>query len=431
MSQTLKEKIRECKSLPTLPATALQVLRIAEDSLVGMDKLAETISTDPALSSKILLTVNSRFYGLSHKVGSIAQAVALLGLTSVKTLALGFSLINVYNKQRPKGFKYLDFWRRSMYAATAARQIAAKALPSRAEECFIAALLMDLGTLVLDQLLGDEYSDVFDRAASHGELAIIESHALGMDHSEVSGMLAEQWMLPDVLRVPISSHHAPRAVEHPELRKVSEIVWLAGLIGDMFVEPSAPLIAGARKAFLELYGLAEIDSDQLMREIGEKTGDLAPLFDQRLNTSIDYDHLVAKASEQLLELSLAERSQSGGKGGVNRRRVPRVRKDGRISILPCNRGVIGKAIAVKIKDVSVSGIGLYCTRALELGSQFVVQIPETNGKVKSLLYGVVRCIEVGGIYDIGSLLSSVLRTDGQGLAATPAEIETWRKLRKG
>src|SRR5689334_16897417 len=90
---SLRDRLRECSSLPSLPAAALAVLQLTQDPAAEMDELADTIAKDPALSVKLLRTVNSSLFGLQQRVSSLQQAVTLLGLHSVKTLVLGFSLV--------------------------------------------------------------------------------------------------------------------------------------------------------------------------------------------------------------------------------------------------------------------------------------------------------------------------------------------------
>src|SRR3954470_14394767 len=123
MNESLVDRIKMCPNLPSLPAIAMQVLDLAQKPDVDIAEIARTISKDPALSGKILRTVNSSFYGRSHAVGTISHALVILGLQSVKTLVLGFSLVSNLTKNKAKGFKHLQYWKRSIYAATASRII--------------------------------------------------------------------------------------------------------------------------------------------------------------------------------------------------------------------------------------------------------------------------------------------------------------------
>src|SRR5687768_3768876 len=158
--QQLIDRIRACPNLPSLPTIAVQVLDLAARPEVDIAEIARIISKDPALSSKLLRTVNSSFYGRSQHVSTISHSLVILGLQSVKTLVLGFSLVTNLSKNKAKGFKHLNYWRRSIYAATGARTLAAKLGLVQQEEAFLTALLKDIGVLVLDQVLGEQYGEI-------------------------------------------------------------------------------------------------------------------------------------------------------------------------------------------------------------------------------------------------------------------------------
>src|ERR1043165_1844290 len=139
-NEQLIERIKQCPNLPSLPTIAMQVLELAQKPEVDIAEIARIICKDPAMSSKILRTVNSSFYGRSQHVSTISHALVILGLQSVKTLVLGFSLVTTLTKEKSKGFKHLASWKRSICAATAARSIAAKAGVVQQEEAFLAGL---------------------------------------------------------------------------------------------------------------------------------------------------------------------------------------------------------------------------------------------------------------------------------------------------
>jgi HD-like signal output (HDOD) protein len=421
MSQSIRERIRTCDTLPTLPAAALRVLQLTNDNTTSTEELGQIIARDPALSVKVLRAVNSPFYGIPQKISSVQQAVVMLGLHSVKMLVLGFSLTSCMRNGHRGGFSHLAFWKRSMYSAAAARVVCGHVLPSRQEECFIASLLMDIGTLVLDQLLGEQYTEVYERASSHSELSIVETHALGITHAEVAGMLAEHWRLPEELGVPMANHHTPMGVENVLLKKMTQVVWLAGRCADIFVheKTTAESITAVRATCRELYKYDEVKSDALLCSIGQKTAELAALFDVKVNT-VGYEQIVAAATERLLEMSIA--NQGGPEEKRNERRgAARMRRDGKLVMIPCARGVLGTPVTVRLKDISATGIGFVHTAPLEAGSQFVVQLRDPGAAArqnKSLLYNVVRSEKVGDLYTIGAQLATVLRPDG-GKPAKP------------
>src|SRR6202050_1912009 len=173
MNADLVTRIQQCPNLPSLPTIAVQVLDLAAKADVDIAEIARTISKDPALSTKILRTVNSSFYARSQHVSTISHALVILGLQSVKTLVLGFSLVTNLMRGKESGFKHIEYWRRSIYSATAARVIASRINLVQQEEAFLAALLKDIGMLILDQVLGAEYGEINEKVSSHNDLSRI------------------------------------------------------------------------------------------------------------------------------------------------------------------------------------------------------------------------------------------------------------------
>ena len=156
MNPEVLEKVLSCHKLPSLPAVAMRVVELTQDQKVSMRALAETIQNDQALTAKILKTVNSSLFGLRQKCSSINQAIIMLGMSAVKTLALGFSLVTAI-KDSTQEFDLRDHWRRSLFTAVAAKAIAARAGIANPEEAFLGGLLQDLGVVALQQTLGAEY----------------------------------------------------------------------------------------------------------------------------------------------------------------------------------------------------------------------------------------------------------------------------------
>jgi diguanylate cyclase (GGDEF)-like protein len=311
MNESLVDRIKMCPNLPSLPAIAMQVLDLAQKPDVDIAEIARTISKDPALSGKILRTVNSSFYGRSHAVGTISHALVILGLQSVKTLVLGFSLVTNLAKAKDKGFKHLNYWKHSIYAATAARTIAAKIGVVQQEEAFLAALLMDIGMLVLDTVLGEPYSQICGQVRTHEELALAEQASLGMTHTEAAAVLAAQWKLPPLLATPISHHHNPAEVTDQALRKMAELVHLAGRCADVYVdEQAAEPIAAVRQLCQDQHSMAAGDADALLADIGQRTKEAAALFEINIGSPADYEAILKKANEALVEMTLQSQAQA-------------------------------------------------------------------------------------------------------------------------
>ncbi|MEM7622799.1 MAG: HDOD domain-containing protein, partial [Planctomycetota bacterium] len=206
------EELLACPTLPSLPAVALQVIELTSDDNVSMDELASTIQADQALAAKVLRTVNSSFYGLRERCASIRKALVLLGLSPVKSLTLGFSLVNAVNTDDERGFDYVDYWRRGLFTAVGARVLSDAAGLDTADEAFLAGLLQDIGMIAMLEALGPEYAEIVATTeGDHSKLARAELTAFDMQHPEIGAMLAQRWRLPDQLSIPIRYHEKPSA----------------------------------------------------------------------------------------------------------------------------------------------------------------------------------------------------------------------------
>ena len=392
MKQTLRDRVLNCPTLPSFPAVALEVLRLTQDQESDAAKLAAVMSSDAALTSRLLRTVNSSFYGHDHEISSVQHAVTILGVDSVKVLVLGMSLLRDLRRIRTAGFNPLRFWQRSIYAATAARVVAMRGKVNP-ETVFNAALLMDIGMLVLDQVLGgDVYADAIKGARSHGEVAELERIALGMTHEDVAALLAEHWNLPDALAVPMGNHHREGAVENPVHRRLTEVIALAGRCADIFVDASAVWsIADVRRLCMQRYNIDQISADAMLCTISQRTRELAPLFEINLAGSAggggggDYETILERANRQLATMTVQSQQE------IDRRRASRVKRQYTTNILLCPDGKLGQTTEVKIDNVSPRGIGFVHRHLIPKGTQFVMEMPQRQGRPMRLLFEVVRC----------------------------------------
>src|SRR5258706_5560388 len=410
MNDLLMHRIKQCPSLPSLPRVAIEVLNLAEDPKVALRALARIMSQDAALVAKTLKTVNSSFYGLSHKISGIDHALVVLGLEGIKTIVLGFSLVSDLKRAKPRGgFDHLAYWRRSIYAATAARVFAERFGVVMAEEAFLAALLMDIGMLALDEVLGKEYAEITDGAPSHAGLPPIEMAKLGMTHAEVAGELAIHWKLPPVLAIPIANHHRPQALEDSTVKQVAHVVWLAGRCADVFVDAQPEWsLCDVRRTCMEHYKVSELDCDAILCQIGLKTNQLAPLFEVPIDPGNTYESILKRANDGLSKITkalhVAEEKPS------DKRRAPRFARGGVLPVFPYTGGEVGDVIEAQFRDASAQGIGIVLPQKLEVGSQFIIRLPQKTGEALPILYTVVRSQRLADRdYRTGAELTSVLR----------------------
>lgn len=199
------------RRLPALPEVVHQALAAIGDETSTLDDCARQIERDPGLTASTLRLANSAFFGVASRVGTVREAIDILGTRTVGMLLTAAALATRFGDLGGAGFRFTAFCRHAAATATAARAIAPRgsAEPTLA---FVAGLLHDIGRLAL----AAECPDAFDTAtrwAREADLANDEAEraVLGVDHAAVGAALAADWRLPAAVVAAIAGHHAPAA----------------------------------------------------------------------------------------------------------------------------------------------------------------------------------------------------------------------------
>ena len=315
MNPELLEDVLSCPSLPSLPAVAAQVIELTSNENVVLDDLAGVIKADQGLSTKILRTVNSSFYGLRQPCTTIEKALVMLGLGPVKTLALGFSLVSAVDTDSKGSFDYEGYWRRGLDTAVAAKCIADAAELDCADEAFLAGLLHDIGMVALYRALDRSYLDILESVgAAHDDLCRAELSVLELQHPEIGAMLAERWKLPPQLSIPIRYHARPTAspIEHATLSRV-----VAAGNSAHEVLASADASKSLSVYYQRLHDWFDLDhdaADEILKRISEDSRQLADLFSLQPSDNIDTDAILADAKKRITEITKEQPRETYGVG---------------------------------------------------------------------------------------------------------------------
>lgn len=218
-------KISRAVGLPPLPHVTVQVIRLVDDPKASTRDFERIISQDAALASKVLRTANSAYYGGNGRITTISRAIAVLGLNAIRTIVMSLSFhAMVHARQRRSRFNRQEYWKHSLATAIAGRVLARLKRSKADDEVFLAGLLHDIGKLIADQFLPDDM-DVFIThtaeltSCSVDDILSMESKTIGNTHAELGGYAAEQWKLPEAVRIGIAYHHHPTQApsEHLEV----------------------------------------------------------------------------------------------------------------------------------------------------------------------------------------------------------------------
>lgn len=203
--------IDRLKQLPPLPPVVSDLIVSFGDDDVNTSQIARQISHDQGLTARVLRVANSPFYGLQSKVGTINDALVVLGFRAVRSMVMALGINGAFRVDQCPGFAAQGYLRHSIGAALAARSLAPLA-GKNADLAFTAALLHDIGQLVLASSFSVQYAVALAYREKHDcPLVVAERDILGLDHAEVGAILAETWRFPESLQQAIAKHHAPAA----------------------------------------------------------------------------------------------------------------------------------------------------------------------------------------------------------------------------
>ena len=218
----LRKIIMDTKTLPTLPGVINKLNKLSNDEKSSVQEMARIVSADQVLSARILRLANSPSYGF-YRVSTISNAMILLGVNVVKSLALSSSIFEIMEKNS------VGLWEHSLGTATAANIIAKKLALPEVEEVATAGLLHDIGKVIIGLKCAEPLQEIRSLVRLDGLYIIdAERKVLDTDHAEVGGWLSKSWYLPDKLSEPIMHHHNVSASEDHRIK--TSVVHLADVL---------------------------------------------------------------------------------------------------------------------------------------------------------------------------------------------------------
>jgi diguanylate cyclase (GGDEF)-like protein len=211
------EELKASGLLPSPKGVALAVMQLAQDERTTNAAMANTIKADPALSGRLVKAANTAQSGRRRPVASVPDAVVILGLNTVRQLALGFSLVSDYRSGRCSHFDYERFWSHSLVKALAMQAISFRVRLAVPEEAFLVGLLSGIGRLALAAVYPQEYGELLqDRDCAGEALIAAERRRFATDHNQLTAALMADWGLPAVFIQPALHHEAPAAAPYDE-----------------------------------------------------------------------------------------------------------------------------------------------------------------------------------------------------------------------
>lgn len=229
----IEKIIQKVKKLSPIPIVIHKVLDFASKSDGTLDDLVRLVENDPAITANLLKDCNSAHMGLPVKVNSVQQAVSLLGIQRVVEIVVTQTLsVNLQRAQKGYGLAKGELWMQSLATAMVARNLAERRQLPLLPTIYTAALLKDIGKVVLHEFVDDELKKIEYQVNIKGYSFIEAEHlCIGMDHATLGGIIAEEWNFSDQMVFMIRHHH----LIDPEARKdpATATLYLADMVSMM------------------------------------------------------------------------------------------------------------------------------------------------------------------------------------------------------
>ncbi len=280
-SRSIKQKVRD---LPSLPEVVTKVTELVQNPNSSALELSTIISQDSGLTSRVLRLVNSAYYGFPKQISSIQHAIMILGFTTIKGLVLSSSIFKMFSPKNNlvNAFDYKNFWKHSLMTAIASKNIYKKLFYEDDENIFSAAILHDIGKLILDQYDHSNYANVLAEAQNQiysNQLLKAEQKYCEVTHPFIGHIVSEGWNLPPVLSDVIKYHHEPLKSEGHE--RITTVVYLGNIISRLILDLNEFSIDVFDEAITQHLGLSEDYLREIydeLRQEAEKIEDLESFF---------------------------------------------------------------------------------------------------------------------------------------------------------
>jgi len=227
-------EFEELKSSGTLPSPAgvgIKILEITRTDEFSADDMGQAIMSDSSLTGRILELANSADRAGQEPITTVSAAIMRLGATTVRNLALAFSVISERDDGSCKAFNYPLYWSGSLARAVAAKALAQHVPGVSSEEGYVAGLLAEVGVLALATVHSEPYAKVLleTRGQPMSVVLAAENATFDIDHATICYCMMLDWGLPDAFAGAVESFNLERLSKEgaAEVNSLSDLLRFA------------------------------------------------------------------------------------------------------------------------------------------------------------------------------------------------------------
>lgn len=232
------EELRLSGDLPSPSGVGMKILELTQGEDFSTEEIGQTIMADSALTGRLLKLANSAQAGALEHIASVEEATVRLGISTVRNVALGLSLISSNRSGQCENFEYDMYWSHSIARAVAAQVLSRELRIGKATEAYICALLSEIGYLALASVYPEEYSEVYSHRQSGdtSTLVALERQHFQIDHREIGALMLMEWGLPETFGEAVREYEddRTRADKSSALTTMTHLLDAAHLFADVF-----------------------------------------------------------------------------------------------------------------------------------------------------------------------------------------------------
>lgn len=300
--------ILQSDELPTLPTVASQLITLTSREDTTLADIGDLVAQDISISAKILKVSNSAFYSFPQQIGSIKQAVSILGMNAVRSLVLSFSFLTIKGGKQESRFDFKRFWERSLASAVASKLILENVKGADTEQIFISGLLQNLGELILAKIFPVEYDKVIASVEDNQhDLLAAEEAVFGINHTIVGTEIAKNWGFPSILVEPILYHHNPASYggKNPDIQTTVSTVYLSDLLVNiLFSEKPEKYHQQFRIEATKLLRLNSEEIETILDKVHIKFKEAGTYFNLKIKSTKSVQEILQEANIKLSLINL-------------------------------------------------------------------------------------------------------------------------------
>lgn len=228
---TLVDRIlRSTDRLPPFPLVMQRAFQLIEDPRSSAQDLVDVLQFDQAITANVLRLCNSAYFGLRRPVSSLKEALVMVGFDRLMEIILSQgSAALLKDSCEGYGLGQADLWKHSVACALLSHIISKRLNREATLTLFTAALLHDIGKVMLGHFLQEYFGQIRDLTVEKQlSFSEAEKQVLGINHAELGGKVAERWKFPKSIILAIRYHHTP--TQSSEEREIVELISLCDVV---------------------------------------------------------------------------------------------------------------------------------------------------------------------------------------------------------